>query len=186
MEDPEEIFLFANLTESADQEVIMQYCYFIQHITFKIYGVSKLSEFHMKHQGMKSIFDLVTPSDEAYAMFVFINGYEFWNERVKLSEEEKRLRRTKEESYTVLSKRWTDSKKNPYAEHGFKQEGVVIYDQLLERMVARRRNRTHWQQFLDAWNEHCNHLDINIGLRVQRKKLRKMMMNHQNQENTYL
>ena len=91
MENPEEIFLFENLKEYADKEVIEQYCYFIQHVTLKIYWVRQLTEFHVKHQATKSIFDLITPSDEAYALFVFMNGYEYWNERVKLTEEEKRL-----------------------------------------------------------------------------------------------
>lgn len=48
-----------------------------------------------------------------------------------------------------------------------------IYDELLERMCARRRNGLHWHRFLDAWNAHCNNLDIKIGERVKRKYVKK-------------
>ena len=113
------MFIFPALTEYVEKEIIMQYCYFIQHMTLKIYGIRHLNNVHTKHQGMKRIFELITPSGKAYNLFVFMNGYEYWLERVQLTEEVKRVSQNKEGPYTYELRMWPDDKKNPYAEYGF-------------------------------------------------------------------
>ena len=46
--------------------------------------VKKINSYLRDHQDQKTWFDLVTPSDEAYAMFVYMNGYNYWVERIHM------------------------------------------------------------------------------------------------------
>ena len=44
----------------------------------------------------------------------------------------------------------------------------------------------HWNQMLQAWNGHCNKIEITIGALVKCKKEREMKMNtHLNKSHLY-
>ena len=59
----------------------MKYCDFLKRYTFKVRGIKMINKFMCANKGMKSIFELVTASDEVYALFVFMNGYTYWKEQ---------------------------------------------------------------------------------------------------------
>ena len=54
--------------------------------------LKQVNAFYASTQGTKTVFDLVTTSDEAYALFIFMNGYHYWKERVNETKQDK-LRR---------------------------------------------------------------------------------------------
>ena len=85
-----------NEEESEEQILLSEYCQFIAKYTLKLYGLKQVNAFYASTQGTKTVFDLVTPSDEAYALFVFMNGYHYWKERVNETKQDK-LRKTKEQ-----------------------------------------------------------------------------------------
>ena len=84
----DDIFIFQKFHDTCfDDDIIFAYCDFLKMYTFKVRGVKMINKFMCDHRGMKSIFELITASDEAYAILVFMNGYTYWGERRGVSPE---------------------------------------------------------------------------------------------------
>ena len=82
--DPEEddIFIFNGINDMCfDEKLMFAYCDFLKRYTLKIRGIKMINKFMCENKGKKSVFELITPSDEAYAIFIFMNGYIYWKVR---------------------------------------------------------------------------------------------------------
>ena len=78
----DDIFIFNKINDTCfDDDVMFAYCDFLKRYTLKVRGIKMINKFMCDHRGKKSIFELITASDEAYAIFIFMNGYIYWKVR---------------------------------------------------------------------------------------------------------
>ena len=57
-----------------------KYCVFFAKHTLRLRGVKNIDKSMCDNMGTQTIFDIVTASDEAYALFVFMHIYKYWKE----------------------------------------------------------------------------------------------------------
>ena len=107
-EDDNEIFLFHELMDDDDNDndnenyydeddneegILQLYCEFIAKYSLKLYVLKQINSLYAESQGTKTVFYLVTPSDKAYVLFVFMNGYLYWKETVDEIRQEQVIKR---------------------------------------------------------------------------------------------
>ena len=166
--DPEDddIFIFNDINEMCyDDTLMLAYCDFLKRYTLKIRGIKMINKFMCENKGNKSVFDLITPSDEAYAIFIFMNGYMYWKARRGVTPEARRG-----DGYVLPKKKWTQKSKNGYAECGISNEGIKVYNTLLRTMTKRRDNTLHWEGFMECWKTYSEEHGIAVYLKSATRK----------------
>ena len=146
----DDIFIFTDLNQFCDsEELVLKYCIVFAKYTLPLHGVKNIDEYMVGNMGSKTIFDFVTAADEAYAMWLFQHGYEFWKERNQ-DLRAARIKKKHEGTYLVQKKKWAEKNKNGYADCGISEEGMAVYKDLLTKTVDRRNNEEHMQLFEDC------------------------------------
>ena len=123
------------------------------------------------NKGTQTIFNLVTPSDEAYILFLYMNGYAYWNAR-KLESRADRNKVKTEDGHVVPRKKWAQKNKNGYADCGISEEGLTVYKNLLTKTVARRNNTVHMQLFQEVWENFSREHGVATYVSTGRKRKR--------------
>ena len=124
--------------------------YVFSKYTLPLRGVKNIDKYMVGNMGSKTIFDYITSADEAYCMWLFQHGYDFWKERNQDLRAE-RIQKRKDGTYLVQHKKWAQKNRNGYADCGISEEGLAVYKNLLTKTVARRNNTVHMQLFQEVW-----------------------------------
>ena len=155
-------------------KLILRYCEFLYRYTFRMYGNKVIKE-HVKASGgdSASVFSKVTPSDEAYAIFVYCNGRNYW----AFKEEKKKMgESTKDKTNT---KRFIGKICRSYLEDVWPTEGRDLYKRILYAIRKRHSNDEVWSVFMEKWDGFAKKINMMEKLepkqnRRKEKKLKAM------------
>ena len=164
------MFIFSTLdVTSNDAEFINGYCEFVHQYTLKLYSRKEVSAFISNSERNLSIFKLIIPSDEAYALFVFINGYSYWKDMTSQTREQQTKNR-REKTFKYPNKKWTTKAKHGFTKCSVTEVCMMVYRRLLKKMLGRRQNTDHWYRFLSLWNNYCEKHKFVLGHEIKRKR----------------
>ena len=160
---------------SADPDIsegeITAYCDFLRHYTLKLHSKNKIHKFITGQNKSEDFFgQVVTPSDEAFAMLIYVNGYENWKEAIDMDNMNEDLLKDYGERKHPR-KKFIESKKVPYCDHGWNEEGMDYYNKTLAQMKKRKWSGPHWDSFMAVWDEYCGRTEFLQKMTRNRKKI---------------
>ena len=161
---------YASLEEITSDQIV-PFLYFLDKYVSKLVGRRELDSYFKSNRD-KTLLDRVTPSDIAYAVLLFENGADVWDEYLKIKQtcftplEKKNYKRTAQQLYhsqrgtriTLYGEGWTDQGKGY---HGEIERGIVKMkktEKLWNNLYA------HWKSYAKEHSKNTYERDMGSGI----------------------
>lgn len=132
-------------------ECLRDLIYFIDHYATKVVGVRGMARFHKDHPD-KTVLDKLTMSDIAYAILIYENTVDVWDEitynKEKSAHDEERTGAT--QKYHI-----DKGSRLPTFSSGWTDDGVQYMKDLEDNLKGLRENDDFWNRLVEDWRSYA-------------------------------